>query len=152
MTLLRKKQNGDLIPSLTNDFFGNRFFGTDLTDYERDFFNGGGIKVPLANVSETASEFKVDLSAPGLNREDFKVEIEDGALVISAEKEEEKKEEKENYKRQEFSYNSFSRSFQLPENVSEDKINAKYENGMLHISIPKKEVSAPKAKKAIKVA
>jgi len=148
MTLLRKR-NGDL-PSLTNDFFGNRFFDTDLLDFERDFFDGG-IKVPLANVSETSNEFKVELSAPGFKREDFKVEIEDGALIVSAEKQEEKKEEKENYKRKEFSYNSFSRSFQLPENISEDKINAKYDNGMLNISIPKKEVSAPKVKKAIKV-
>lgn len=150
MTQLKKKQNGDLIPSLTNDFFGNRFFGTDLLDFERDFFDGG-IKVPLANVAETKEEFKVDLSAPGLNREDFKVEIEDGALVVSAEKQEENKEEKENYKRREFSYNSFCRSFQLPENVSEDKINAKYENGMLHITIPKKKISESKPKKAIKV-
>jgi HSP20 family protein len=150
MTLLRKKQNGDLMPSLTSDFFGNRFFDTDLLSFEKDFFDGG-IKVPLANVAETSKEFKVELSAPGFKKEDFKVEIEDDALVISAEREEENEDEKKDYKRREFSYSSFSRSFQLPENISEDKINAKYDNGMLRIVIPKKEESSPKSKKAIKV-
>jgi HSP20 family protein len=121
-----------------------------MLDIDNDLWDSG-LKVPLANISETKNEFKVDLSAPGLKRDDFKVEIEDGTLTISSEKEEEKKEDQKNYKRREFSYSSFSRSFSLPENVQEDKINAKYDDGMLHVTIPKKEVIPAMPKKAIKV-
>lgn len=150
MTLL-KKRNGNLYPSLTNDFFEDRFFGMgNLLDPDNVFWNKG-LQVPPANISETRNEFNVDLSVPGMSRSDFNVEVEDGTLTISCEKKDERKEDTENYKRREFSYNSFSRSFQLPDNVLEDKINAKYENGMLHISIPKKEVSLNKPKKAIQV-
>ena len=150
MNSLTKRKNGSSGRSLISDFFGNGFNSSDVLDIENDLLDGG-LKVPLANISETKDEFKVDLSAPGLKREDFKVEVEDGALTVSSEKEEEKEENKENFKRREFSYNSFSRTFELPENVLEDKINAKYDNGMLHISIPKKESTASKPKKAIKV-
>ena len=91
------------------------------------------------------------MAAPGLERKDFKVEVENGMLCISSEKEEESKEEKKNYTRREYSYNSFSRSFTLPDNSLPDKINAKYENGVLHITLPKKEVTVQKLAKEIKV-
>jgi HSP20 family protein len=113
---------------------------------------GNAMKMPPANVSENEKEFRIDLSAPGLKREDFKVEVENGDLIISSEKQEEDKDEKENYWRREFSYSSFSRRFPLPENTSEEKIVAKYDNGMLHVTIPKKEITTKKAKKAIEVA
>jgi HSP20 family protein len=151
MTLIIKRRNGDLFPSLTNDLCGTSSCGPSLLDIDNDLWDGG-LKVPLANITENKNEFKVDLSAPGLKKEDFKVEIEDGTLTISSEKKEESKEDKKNYKRREFSYSSFSRSFSLPENVQEDKINAKYDDGMLHVSIPKKEPEQSKPKKAIQVA
>jgi HSP20 family protein len=148
---LIKKRNGSLYPSLTNDIFENSLFGLNgIFDSDNPFWNRSSL-VPLANISETKNEFNVDLSAPGLTRGDFKVEVDDGILTVSCEKQEESKEDKENYKRREFSYNSFTRSFQLPENVAEDKINAKYDNGMLHISLPKKEMTISKAKKSIQV-
>jgi len=155
MTTLTKSKNGNgnqrSFPALANNFLKSRLFGPSLLDIENEFFEGA-LNVPLANISETKNDFKVSLSAPGLKKEDFKVEVEDGALVISAEKKEESKEDTENYRRREFSYNSFSRSFELPDNVFEDKINAKYEDGMLNVSIPKKEPSTSQSKKAIKVA
>jgi HSP20 family protein len=86
-----------------------------------------------------------------MKREDFKVDVENGALTISSEKEEEKKEEEKNYKRREFVYNKFSRTFQLPENIDENSINARYDNGMLQVTIPKKEIKESKQKKEIKV-
>jgi len=144
MTLLRKNRMGSSFPSRSRNFFDNDLFGSDLWD--------AGINTPPANVTETKEEFRVDLSAPGLDKEDFKVEVEDDALVVSCEKEEEEEENEEDYKRREFSYRSFYRSFPLPENVSEDKIKAKYENGMLRISIPKKEIGMTRSKKAIEVA
>ncbi len=152
MSLVKRKngeRNNGWFPSLTSDIFTDRLFGPGLLDIE-DFWNGG-LRVPPANISETDKEFKIDLSAPDLKRDDFKVEVENGDLIISSEKEEEDKEEKKNYRRREFSYSSFERRFPLPENVMEDKINAKYSDGVLHVTIPKKETTSSKPKKAIQV-
>lgn len=155
--VLEKRKNGNgnghrsTFPSLRNDFWTNRFFTPRLFDFDDDFFTGN-ISAPLANISETSKDFKVDLCVPGLKKEDFKIDIENGLLTVSSEKEEENKEEDKNFRRREFSYSSFSRSFQLPENVDEGNINAKYDNGVLQLTIPKKEIEAAKPKKQIKVA
>lgn len=155
MTQLTKKRrngNGSLFPSLRNDFLSNRFFSPRrLFDFDDDFFDGGMSTPPPANITETNKEFRLDLSVPGMKRDDFDVDIENGVLTISAEKEEEKKQDDRNYKRREFSYNSFCRTFTLPENVNESNINAKYDNGMLQITIPKKEVTVSAPKKQITV-
>ncbi|MFN6039427.1 MAG: Hsp20/alpha crystallin family protein, partial [Bacteroidota bacterium] len=98
------------------------------------------------------NEYRLDISAPGFSKDDFNVEMQDGSLVVTAEHEEETKEDSENYRRREFSWSNFTRSFSLPENAKEDQINAKYENGMLKITIPKKEISQVKPKKEIMVA
>jgi HSP20 family protein len=148
MTLIKKRNGNGLFPSLADAFFTNKFMVPDFMD--ADFENV--LKMPPANISENENEFRIDLSAPGLKREDFKVEVENGDLIISSEKQDEEKEEKENYWRREFSYTGFSRRFPLPENTMEEKIAAKYDNGMLHITLPKKEVTTKKAKKAIEVA
>ena len=104
-----------------------------------------------SDFEEREKEFRIELAAPGLEKKDFKVEVLNGNLTISAEKKEEKKEETKNYRRKEFSYNSFSRSFTLPDNCMHDKIDAKYENGILHLTLPKKEITVSKPKKEIKV-
>jgi HSP20 family protein len=153
MTVVVKKRNGSLFPDIVSNFFNaDRFLGPRLLD-----FNGGlldpesSVVLPDANIIEDEKDFKIELAAPGLDRKDFKVEVEDGVLSISAEKEEEKKEERKNFRRREFSYNSFSRSFTLPDNCLDDKIDARYENGVLKLSIPKKEVTLSKPVKEIKV-
>lgn len=151
--LLEKKRrngNGTLFPSLRNNFFANSFFNPDLLDFDDEFFTKG-ISYPPANIAETNKEFKLELSAPGMKRDDFKINVEDGVLTISSEKEEEKKDEDKNYHRREFSYSSFSRTFALPDNADENSINAKYNNGMLEVIIPKKEITVAKPKKEIKV-
>lgn len=140
------KRNGVSLPTLVNDFFDNDFF-----DLNGDFFKVGTKFNPSVNVSETDKDFKIEVAAPGLEKKDFKVEVDSGILTISAEKEEEAKEEKKNYSRREFSYSKFSRSFQVPDNSIPEKIDAKYENGILNILLPKKEVTVSKAKKEIKV-
>lgn len=140
------KRNGVSLPTLVNDFFDNDFF-----DLNGDFFKVGTKFNPSVNVLETEKDFKIEVAAPGLEKKDFKVEVDSGILTISAEKEEETKEEKKNYSRREFSYNKFSRSFQVPDNSIPEKIDAKYENGVLNIVLPKKEVTVSKAKKEIKV-
>ncbi|MBI2270945.1 MAG: Hsp20/alpha crystallin family protein [Bacteroidetes bacterium] len=146
-------RNRATLPSLVSDFFNTRTVLPGVFDLDTDLidFNGGSLVVPGVNIVENEKDYKVELAAPGLERKDFKVELDNNVLTISAEKEEEKKEEKKNYKRREFSYNSFSRSFTLPENSLTDKIDAKYENGVLRLTLPKKEVTVSKPAKEIKV-
>jgi len=132
------------------------------TLFDRDFFDVEpgllpvrlGVNVPSVNIKETAKEFTLEVAAPGLERKDFNIEVDQGNLKISAEKEEKKEEKKgENgYSRKEYSYNSFMRSFTLPENVKDGEIDAKYENGILVIHIPKAKETPTKAVKKIAVA
>ena len=146
---LTVKKNGGL-PSLLSDFFApNSLFGRDLFDFDSDLFPSRlGINLPTANVTETSKEYVLELAAPGLERKDFDVNIENHTLTISAEKEEDKTEKDGGYSRREYSFNSFSRSFALPEDVKEHNIDAKYENGVLKVFIPKlKETPAKPAHK-----
>ena len=155
MTNLTKRRrngntNGGCFP-LRNDLLTSNFLTPRMFDLDTDMFTEG-LNTPLANIEESNKDFKLELSAPGMKRDDFKVDVEDGILTISSEKEEEKKDSDKNFRRREFSYTSFSRSFTLPDNVDESNINAKYDNGMLQVTIPKKEVSTSKPKKQIQVA
>lgn len=147
------KRNGDLLPSLADDLFEGTFLTPRLFDLGNKLW-GSGMTTPRANVMETNNEFKIELSAPGLKKGDFKIEVENGALTISCEKEEETKDKDKDkkYTVREYSYSSFSRTFQLPENVKDEQIDAKYEDGVLRLTIPKKETSINKPKKQIKIA
>ena len=142
--------NGSAFPSLINDFFSDPFFTPSLERFPSPFMSGMS-EVPSANLRETNDQYIVELSAPGLKKDDFNVDIQDGVLTISSEKEEETKDDNKDYKRREFSYSSFTRSFTLPENVNEEKIEAKYTDGILEVKIPKTEVTINKPKKEIKV-
>jgi HSP20 family protein len=152
MTQLTKRRNGNgsLFPSFNDDFFGRDFFSPRLFNFNDSSFNER-LSIPPANIEETSKEFKIDLSVPGMGKADFKIDVEDGVLNISSEKEEDKTDNDKNFKRREFSYSSFSRSFSLPDNVDESAINAKYNNGVLQLTIPKKEGTASKPKKQIQV-
>ena len=146
-------RNRATLPSLVSDLFDTGRLFPRMLDIERDLFDmdGGSMMMPSANIIENEKDFKIELAAPGLERKDFKVEVDNGLLKISSEKEEETKEETKNFKRREFSYNAFSRAFTLPENSLPEKIDAKYENGILRITLPKKEVTISKAAKEIEV-
>ena len=114
---LTLRRNGGF-PSLMSDFFGTSLVDRDFLDLDSDFFPSRlGINIPTANIAETPQEYKLELAAPGLERKDFNVEVDNHVLNISAEKEEEKKEKDGEYSRREYSFNSFSRSFTLPENI-----------------------------------
>lgn len=137
---LIKNSNSGILPfrSLLTDFLD-----TDGFTFDRLLKNEG---VPAVNISETDKSFEIELAAPGMEKKDFKVAIENGILTISAEKKEEKEEKKKNFTRKEFSYNSFTRSFTLPENVKEDDIKAHYEDGVLKLNLAKKTMTVSKAK------
>lgn len=150
MTLVAtKKRNGRLFPKLMDDFFNNDRF---LLDFNGSFpeMNFQNI-LPDANIVENKKEYHIELAAPGLDKKDFKIEIKNGILTISAEKEEETKNEDKNYIAREFSYSSILRTFVLPDNLLADKIDAKYENGVLKLKLPKSEVTMTEPVKHIKV-
>lgn len=151
--VVSKRKNGRTFPSLVDDFFNtNSFFSPSLLDVNRDFFGQENFSLlPDANVVETDKDYQVELAVPGLERKDFKVEVKDDMLCISAEKEAESKTEHKNYRSKEFSYESFYRSFTLPKNLIDEKIDAKYQNGVLTVTLPKKEVTVSKPTKKIKV-
>ena len=129
----------------TDDLFANPLWNTPLL---LDNFWNGNSNEPALNIKEEDDKFEIELAAPGFSKKDFEVNIDNGFLNISAEKSDSKKEEDENYRRQEFSYNSFSRSLQLPENVKEEEIKARYHDGILSFDLKKKEeAKKPKPKK-----
>jgi HSP20 family protein len=97
------------------------------------------MKVPAVNVKESKDNYTVSLAAPGLKKEDFKIDIEGNMLTISSEKEETKEEKDEKFTRKEYNYSSFSRSFTLPDEVNKEKIEAVYQDGVLKMILPKNE-------------
>jgi HSP20 family protein len=101
--------------------------------------------IPAVNIVQSDKSYAVEVAAPGLKKNDFKIEVEDGILTISAEKEEEKEDKNKKYTRREYSYNAFSRSFVLPENVKASDVKAQYEDGVLRINVPKMQVETKKA-------
>jgi len=116
----------------------------------------GGIQnvntnVPAVNIKETDSSFGIELAAPGKKKDDFNIEIDHNVLTISSEEKVEKEESEGKYTRREFSYASFRRAFTLPETVNTDHINASYENGVLHVALPKREEALPKPKRLIAI-
>lgn len=110
-----------------------------------------GISIPAVNVTENKSAFKLNVAAPGFKKEDFKLEVQNGYLTVSGENSEEKEDKDETYTRREYAYNSFSRSFGLPENVSAEDISAQYTDGVLKVTLPKKKAEEEKPTKQIAV-
>ena len=134
------------VPSVFDDFFKP---WTDLFD------NGGWnmrpMNIPAVNITEHPNEYLLSLAAPGMKKEDFKIDVDGNILTISSEKEENKEDKNKKFTRKEYSYSSFSRCFSLPEEIKQEKINAKYEDGVLKISLPRKEESKKLATKKIAV-
>jgi HSP20 family protein len=149
MTLIRRNEYVPAWSHLFNDFMNQDWF-----DWTSKNFSATDTTLPSVNVKETEDSFEVEMAAPGMEKEDFKIEVNNGLMTISSEKKTEKKEEdkKGRYTKQEFCYQSFSRSFSLPTLVDTDKIEAKYEKGILSVVIPKREELKPKPVRQISVA
>ena len=130
----------------------DRFFENDLFDWSNRNFSDTNTTLPSVNIKESADEFEVELAAPGLVKTDFNIDLIHDTLTISSEKKVENEiKEGQEFARREFSYQSFNRSFTLPNSVDSEKIKAKYENGILRISIPKKEEAKPKPARKIAI-
>jgi len=125
---------GERIPFVFDDFFKpwNEWFDDRV-------FPARVMNVPAVNITEQKDQYLVSLAAPGLKKEDFKIDVEGNMLTISSEKEVNKEEKDKKFTRREYSYSSFSRTFTLPEQIVKEKIEAKYEDGLLKISLPRKE-------------
>ena len=146
------RSNGTLFPTMPSLF--DDFFSRDWLDSSLASWKGSGSSLPAVNVLETSDDFKIEVAAPGMKRNDFHVELDNNTLTISSQRENNHEEEDGhgNYTRKEFSYQSFQRSFSLPENkVEGDKISAKYADGILHVTVPKKEHAKVKPAKQIAV-
>lgn len=128
MTLVKFKDN---FPSFLDEFFGG-----DIFDSPRN--SGIGNSLPAVNVKENEKNFELEVAAPGMKKEEFKIELDNNILGISSAHKSENVEEKKKYTRREFSYRSFNRTFTLPDNVDVENIKANYADGVLKIEIPKK--------------
>jgi len=104
------------------------------------------VSVPAVNITETDSQYSITMAAPGMKKEDFKIDLQGDMLTISAEKEDTKEDKNKKYNRREYNYSSFCRSFTLPEEVRRDNIEAKYEDGVLHLALTKNEKAKPVSK------
>jgi HSP20 family protein len=134
MTLVKfnpEKRNSSLLPGF-NDVFDSIFNDT--------FFNDRMVsRVPAVNISETENNYHVELAAPGLKKEDFKLNLENNVLNVSVEQSANNEDDQKNYSKREYSYSSFVRSFTLPESADDSQIDATYTDGILRIDIAKRE-------------
>lgn len=145
MTLVKTKTN-DWFPSVLDDILR-----TDWMNEKTQAITNGR-NVPAVNIRDIEDRFLVELAAPGKNKEDFNIELDNEILTISSKEiQENTSEEKGKFTRKEFSLNSFTRSFTLPESADNTNIDASYINGMLKINIPKKEDAKPAPKRLIEI-
>jgi HSP20 family protein len=149
MTLAKLSNNW--FPSVPSLF--DRFFDGELMDWNRSNFSSTDSTLPAVNVKENDNEFQIDVAAPGMKKDDFNLNYDNGRLTISSEKKNETEEKDgDHITRREFSYQSFQRSFTVAENVVDaEKIKANYQDGILHITLPKREEVKPKPVKEIKI-
>lgn len=126
-----------MLPMITRRSY-NPFLWSGL--FNDDFFpviSGRNSSMPAVNIMEDEKSFTLELAVPGTDKKDLKIEVHEDVLTISSEHKQESEEARDNFKRKEFNYSAFCRSFYLPENVNQDKIEANYKNGVLFVELPK---------------
>jgi len=147
MSLLRRDENH---PAWSNFF--SEFLNRDWMDWTKHNFSDTNTTLPSVNIKEGNDNYEVEMAAPGLEKKDFKIELTHGLLTISSDKKTEKVTKKgQKFTKREYSYQSFRRSFTLPNTVDSDKIAAKYESGILKVVIPKKEEAKTRLPKSIEI-
>ena len=148
MSLIKKNRNSfNTIPALFDDFVGRELFNWGNTN-----FSSTQTTIPMVNIKESAESFEVEVAAPGMEKKDFKIQLDNNLLTISSQKQNEEETQHEGYNRREFSYQSFQRSFLLPKDVVDHEgILASYDNGLLRLTVPKKEEAKQKGPRLIEV-
>ena len=148
MSIIKRNSNNFFMPELFDDFISRNLF-----DWGTSNFSNTGTTLPAVNIRESNENFEVEMAAPGMNKNDFNILLEGNTLTITSEKSDEQEEKDgEKFSRREFRYQSFQRRFTLPKEVVDvDQINAKYENGILKLSIPKKEEAKQKPPRTINI-
>jgi HSP20 family protein len=141
--LMGREKQSRLMPD-ADSFFGS-FFNNDL--FQKDYAG----YVPSVNITEKEDSYSIEVSAPGFEKKDFNISVQEQILTIAGTHSTEKATEEKSFVRKEFNYGSFSRSFNLADLVDEDKIDAKYENGILRIELPKSEKTKAKNVKQISI-
>ncbi len=144
MTLVRSNY-----PSFSSLF--DDFLNTEMGDWKRQNYSSTQTTLPKVNIKEDEDKFTVEMAAPGMKKADFHIHLDQNALTISSEREAEDQSDEGQYTRREFAYHAFRRSFTLPETADGEKIGASYKNGILSISIPKKEEAKPKPARTIAI-
>ena len=139
MNLIRKQ--APFFPSLIDDFINQDW----------NLKTPSSITLPAVNIKDLEAQFEIELAVPGMKKSDFEIEVEDGLLSISSSLEEEQVTEKGKFTRREFSYNSFKRTFTIPESVDPSNIEAQYSDGVLQLRLPKRKEALRQPKKLIKI-
>jgi HSP20 family protein len=140
-----------MLPTITTRSFKPFGFSNLFDD---DFFpvlNNRISSMPAVNIREDEKQFGLELAVPGIDKKDLKIDINEDVLTISSETKNEMEENRDGYKRKEFSYTSFCRSFYIPENVDREKIEANYKDGILSVSLPKVEEEKNKITREVKI-
>ena len=151
MTTIVKRTNGSLLPVNQRSLFDD-FFNRELFNWGNNNFSASRTTLPSVNIREADEAFEVEVAALGLQKEDFNITLDGSTMTISSEKENHHEDNNGNYHRREFNYQSFQRSFELSKDVVDDeKIEARYENGVLRIIIPKKESTTKQSARLIEI-
>ena len=145
LTKFKRPANVGFSPRF-NSFFDD-FFTKDLTTFRNNFLQTS----PSVNIADHGDRFEIEVAAPGMKKSDFNLELDNDMLTIRAEMKNENEVQEETYMKREFSYGSFQRSFHLPDYVSGEKIEAKYKDGILVVTLPKKEEAVAQPAREIKV-
>jgi HSP20 family protein len=140
-----------MLPTITRRSFGPFVMPRLFDDDFFPAFSGRATSMPAVNIREDEKRFTLELAVPGIDKKDLKIDISEDILTISSESKNESEDNREGYKRKEFSYSSFSRSFQIPENVSKEKIDASYRDGVLSVVLPKMEEEKNKISRQVRI-
>jgi HSP20 family protein len=140
-----------MLPTITRKSF-RPFYLSNL--FDDDFFpvlHNSTSSMPAVNIKEDEKNYSLELAVPGMDKNDLKIDINEDVMTISSESKHETEEKRDGYKRKEFSYSSFCRTFYIPENVNRDKIEANYRDGILTVGLPKQEEEKSKIARQINI-